>query len=314
MLKIANKLKIYLYSSFIQSALAVIMMTLSLFLSYDKETDYFDNSPLYFLTNALIAVSVIVMATSLFTLPKNTLNGNAPMTLPVIYPSVLLFFTTLISGIVIFLTGTGLKMFTDLFRGFASTKILILGAELKPAMFCGILIALSSVYFLINCLPISANERFAPKHGIIGMAVPFAAIMVLVMSYFDYSSPMNVPSKFYFNIAIIAFVIFMLCELRVKINEPMPRCYFMFGMISMLTSSCASLPWLIAFFAGKVTFPIFPEYAVYGMITLAIAFYTAIRLTVYVNSRALLERISDQTPPEEENAKEAENSEVTRDE
>ena len=113
----------------------------------------------------------------------------------------------------------------------------------------------------------------------------------------------NSPIKLAFMLALISFMIFSLYEIRIPLERPMPRAYLAFGMTAMLLSALASIPQIVAYAIGR-----FGEirYLACAIFSLCILAYTVTRLLTFVSARDLLERISDQTPSDDEIPEEGE--------
>lgn len=290
MLKISNKLKVYLYTAFILTGVCVLLLTLAILLDYNAGVNYFNSSLSFSVFRALCIITVVWFFSAFFLIPKKQLNGDTPLTTVTIFPSSLFAVIMLSTGLVALAAGLKTEPVLKLFRGLKSDKPTII-------LICGLLALISVVYFIMNCFPPKGKSR--EKHALVGFSVPLSAAMLVAVSYFDVTVSMNAPSKLMFHFSLILFMLWSLYELRAMLGKPMPRCYFVFGLTAMLLSASASLPWMIAFFAGKVAAPVYPTYLIYNVVSFGVFVYTAVRLTVFVNARSLLERIADQTPPEE---------------
>ncbi len=293
MIKISNKLKVYLYSSLILTALAIVLCSLSYVFSFDATVGYFNsNTPLPYILSALCLLALLWFLSSLFMIPKNVLDGASPTTItvniaatPICICSLLLGSLMIISYFFI-LSGNTIG---DLFFGFAGEKTLLLIA-------CGIFLVIAAIYFTILWF---TQDSYGEINALVGFSVPFACILLVAIAYFDLFVTMNSPVKIGFQLAMISFMIFFLFELRVALGKAKPRAYFFFAMTAMLVSGIASIPQIIAFIAGKLNNT---TYLLYAVFSLCVFVYTLSRLCIFVSARSLLERISDQTPTEDEEA------------
>ncbi len=306
MQKLSKNLKVWLYATFILTGLAILLLTVSVFTGYDSASGYFEPSFIYSIFKG-ICVAVVALAVVAFIMtPKGELNGDSPLTGPVMIPSA--FIALVAFGIGVVMLGGILKpsILTNTFVGLSAsgTLLLVLGALFS---------FISVIYFILNCFP--QDGRFGERHALTGFAVPIAVAIYVAVSYFDLTVSMNAPIKLLTHFSLIFFMLWMAYELRVPLKKAMPRCYFSFGLVAMLFSGVASLPWLIGFLAaGLNQSTAYPTYLLYNLVTLAIFCYTAVRLTVYVFARDIFERIAEQTPPEEETDDNAENNSEAEDE
>ena len=289
--KISGKLKIYLCSSFILAITTAILLTLSVFLSYDTSSNYLNAALVPYVFEALLIVSILFALSAFFLIPKNGLSGDSPITLPVSFASIVLIAVLTAAAIVIYSVALGFGNFALDFKSIASVSPTLL-------MVTGIITLIAIVYLAFNCFVTDDSQNY--KHALIGFAVPLMAALFVAISYFDISVSMNAPIKLLFHYSLISFMIWSLYELRILIGKPMPRLYFVLGMVTVIFSASASIPWLIAFAAGKLTGPVFPSYIIYSAVSLGVCVYTATRLIVFVSARSLIERLSEQTPAEYE--------------
>ena len=289
MQKLSKNLKVWLYASFILTGLAVVLLTVALFTDYDTSSGYFKTSILYSIFKGAGIVICALAALTIITTPKGELNGDAPLSAPVALPSAFLALTFFCGGMILLGALLGLSMVRNTFTGIATADPTLLGVG---ALFSFI----SAVYFILNCFP--QDGKLNERHALFGFSVPIAVAIYLSISYFDLSVSMNAPIKLLTQLSLIFFMIWMLYELRVPLNKPMPRLYFAFGIIALFFAGAASVPYIIGIVAGIIKAPAYPTYLIYILISFAILCYTTIRLTVYVFARDIFERIADQTPVE----------------
>ena len=280
MKKISGNLRVTLLSVIILTVICVTLLTISLFVSYNEEISYFNNSLIYSISKALLAITVIWIIVRAFLLPKNELSGDSPTTLPI--------------SIVSSLPAIALCTFSVLvFSG--SLKI----ASKSKLLFavCATVAAISSIYFIFNC--IFADSKNSTK-VFLGYTVPFTDILLIAITYFDMTVSMNAHAKIFLNFALIAFALWSLIELRTMTGKPLPRLYFALGLIATALTASASVPWIIAMLAGKLGKPIYPSYIIFNIIIFALFVYVLTRMIVFVSARALIERLSEQTYSDDE--------------
>lgn len=293
--KLAGKLRIYYFSALALCLIATVLCCVALFTSYDSAKGYFDASFVVSLLKATVGVAVVLCLTSLFLLPKGELNGMSPATLPVLFPSAYMAIASLSLSAVLFISvgGVDLGVFTNFLRSFESSVPAIILFVLS-----GLLFLVATAYFVLNFFVSGESKKLDELHALAGYAVLFASFCLIALSYFDRTVSMNAPGKLLFNLTMIIYMLFMLCELRTLLECAKPRLYFFSGMLTMLFSAISSLPWLIALAAGKLEGPLYPTYLIYNLFTLGIFAYTAVRLWVFVSARALAERMAENAPPE----------------
>ena len=275
MKKLSGNLRIILLSVIILTAICVTLLTVSLFVSYDQAINYFNRSLIYSISKALVAITVIGTVVFTFMLPKNELSGASPTTLPI--------------SIVSSLPAIALCAFSvSVFSG----ALKIVGNSNLFSIVCAVFAAISSVYFIFNC--IFADGKNSVK-VYLGYFVPLTSIMLIAITYFDMSVSMNAPAKVFLNFAFVSFALWSLLELRTMTEKSHPRAYFALGLITTVLTASASLPWIIATLAGKLGKPIYPSYIIFNVTVFALFIYVLTRMIVFVSARALIERLSEQT-------------------
>ncbi len=289
MQKLSKNLKVWLYASFILTGLAIILLTVALFTDYDISSGYFKTSVLYSIFKGMCIVICALAAVTVITTPKGELNGDAPLSAPVALPSAFIALIFFCAGMILLGALLGLSMVCNTFTGIATADPALLGVG---ALFSFI----SAVYFILNCFP--QDGKLSERHALFGFSVPIAVAIYLSISYFDLSISMNAPIKLLTQLSLIFFMVWVLYELRVPLNKPMPRLYFAFGIVTLFFAGAASVPYLVGMAAGIIKAPAYPTYLVYLLVSLAIFCYIAVRSTVYVLARDIFERIADQTPVE----------------
>ncbi|MBR2479277.1 MAG: hypothetical protein IKB47_02605 [Clostridia bacterium] len=289
MQKLSKNLKVWLYASFILAGLAAILLTVALFTDYDSSSGYFKTSIIYSIFKGMCIVVCGLAVVTVLTTPKGALNGDSPLSAPIVFPSAFLALVFFCGGMILLGALLGLSIVCDTFTGVATADPALLGV--------GALFSFGSVvYFILNCFP--KDGKLSERHALFGFSVPIAAAIYLSISYFDLSVSINAPIKLMTQLALIFSMLWMLYELRVPLKKPMPRLYFAFGILALFFSGTASLPYLIGGAANLIKSTVFPTYYLYVFVSLAMFCYIAVRLTVYVLARDIFERIADQTPIE----------------
>ena len=297
MIKISNKLKLYLYAALTLTAVAVILCAICYAAVFDADPGYFDeSSPLTYALVAFCILSVLAFFSSIFTLPKNALDGASPTTFTVNIASIpAAVCSALLGGFMVsayFLISTQ-NIFGKIFPDYTANNAILL-------LVGGIFLLFSAAYYVFLWFDHGDRSEIA---ALIGFSVPVAALLLIVLTYFDMHSPMNCPAKLSFQLSMLSFMLFSLYELRIHLQKPRPRLYFMFAMTTMLTTGISSFPVILAYCTGKIESL---SYMLYAVFALCVFIYVTSRVCVFVSARELLEKISDQTPtdePEEETEK-----------
>jgi len=294
MIKISNKLKVYLYSSLILTGAAIIIYTFSYTFAFDGDLGYFAASPLPGIASALTIASLLWFLSVAFFIPKNVLDGASPTTLAANVAATPICISEILFGILMIASAlkiSGSNVFGKIFPDFIPNEYI---NKTPLLLVCGIFLVISAAYFAMLWF---IQDRYAEIKAFVGFAMPISSLLLTAVSYLDLYMAMNSPIKLSFQFAMIAFMLFSLLELRVTLEKPKPRAYFALAMITMLLSGIASVPQIVAFCTGRFNNL---SYLFFAIVSLCVFIYVAVRLCIFVSARDLLERISDQTPAEGE--------------
>ena len=289
MKKISPKLRIALLSVAILTVICVTLITISLFISYNTATNYFNKSLIYSIARSLIFVTVMGAVVFTFILPKKELSGESPTTLPVSIISALPCISFIAIAVILFLS----RFFGKDSIHFATPLIYVSSA----------FALLAAVYFVFNCIFADTKNNIKTA---IGYTVPISSMLIVATNYFDMAVSMNASIKSFVYIAFISFAFWMLLELRTQAGRQHPRVYFSLGLITAVLTASSSLPWLIAMLSKKVGAPIYPSYIIYTIVLLTLSVYVFARLAVFVGARDLAEKLSEQTYSDDEDQNEEE--------
>ena len=294
MIKTAKKLKIYLYTTFAVSAAAMILTSLSYFLSFDA-VGYFNygTTPFPWMLNVLCIASAITAVVSVLLIPGNALDGATPTTLVTSVCATPIAAAFAAFGGFLLVAYLQLEVaprsFLEVFPSFATKN-----APSLILMLCGVFLIISAVYYALTW---STSAVKSSAHPLLGFAPPLAGACLIGLIYFDFYVAMNSPLKIHFQLTILFFMLFMLFEVRASLGKPRPRGYLAISALTVLAASVSSVPQIAAYVGGRIDSVI---HLIYALLTLGILIYTAGRLAVFVSARCLLERISDQTYTEED--------------
>lgn len=261
----SNKLKTYIYSLWGLTALSVLLFTISMFVSFDESTGYFNNSFLTFVQKALVIVSVLLSASIMFVIPKDTLSTES------IEESKITTFSSLFCGI-LYAAGTVMAFLSVVNN---ASKI----SETGKYIFFGIAITglISAIYFIFDA--IFPDKGFASLKVIPAIALIINLFLSIVYHHLDYFVGINTPRKTLLFVGFVAAAIFIVQELRFKVDEAQPRAYVLFGSCTVLLCSVMSIPCIIAHVAGAVKDGAFLPFYLMGLV---LAVYSFAKLLVYV--------------------------------
>lgn len=261
-----NKLKVFLYVSFVLSLLCAALFTVSMFTAFDADVGYFDSHALItYIQTALAVISAVFFASIIFIIPKGSLPESAPEN------TVITVFASLLCGF-IYISGM-IMLFFSTYNSAAG----MLSASRN--LFLTIIVTgfVASVYFIYEAL---ASEKKGLALKIVSsLFVIVNLILTVIYEHLDYFVAINTPRKVLLFIAYVSFVVFLVQELRFKTGIAQPRAYVFFGMTTVLLCSTMSIPGIIAHYAGVLKDS---SFLIYYLIGFAFAIYTAIRLIAYV--------------------------------
>ena len=263
----SSKLKTYIYSLWVLTALSVLLFTISMFVSFDASTGYFNNSFLSYMQKALVIVSVLFFVSIMFVIPKGTFSAEAPK-------------------------NTRITMFSSLFCGvlYAAGTVMAFLAVVNNAskitprgkyIFFGIVITgiLSAIYFILDA--IFSDKDFAPLKIIPAIALIINLFLSIVYHHLDLFVGINTPRKTLLFVGFVVAALFIVQELRFKVAESQPRAYVLFGSCTTLLCSVMSIPGIIAHIAGSVKDGAFLPFYLMGLV---LAVYAFAKLFAYVKS------------------------------
>lgn len=288
MTKLSKKLKICYFSMLALCVIAAVLGAFAICTSYDGGKGYFDSSAVSSAFKAAVAVTALASLVPLFVLPKGELGGASPATAPVLFPSVYLAVVFLATSAIAFLSlcRIDVGIFTVYINSFdQSLPMLLLIAAVA------LLSLATAAYFVLNFFAADREQKRNEYHALVGFALLLELVALIALSYFDTTVSMNATGKLMFSYSMIAFMLFILSELRGLLGISKPRLYLVFGFLTMITSCASSIPWLVGLVAGTVAGPLYPTYLLYNLVSLGAFAYAAIRTYVFVSARDLAERM-----------------------
>ena len=295
MIKVSNKLKVYLYSALILAGLEIILFTFSYIFAFNEEAGYFSSSLLPLFASTLCLISIVWFSSTGIFVPKKALDGASPTTLTVSIAATPLLLCELALGVILSIASFTISrnnIFGKLLPGYVVGSNL---PNLTPLLLIsGALLIVSAIYLAMLWF---SQKKSSEIKVLVGFALPISSLLLAAIAYLDFFVTMNSPIKLSFQFAILSFMLFSLFELRVHLGKTKPRAYLSFAMIAMMLSGIASVPQIFAFAVGKFDDTM---YLLYAILSFCIFIYVTARLITFVCARDLLERIADQTPDDNE--------------
>lgn len=255
--------RIYLISVVAAFAVALLLRTLSLFLSLDK-LGYFGDGVLPILTAIVQIAATVGVALYPFFMKKDTLASDAKLS-PV-------------SGITAILAAALLA---------ASAVFAVIGAteSKQPLLFVGAVLCLlcGIVYFVLRL----KNQNGA--WALMGFGIILAGVLLISLTYFDLYVPMNAPRKTSLHLALLAMMLYVLYEMRTALSRPMPRALAACSAAcSVLTLSMAGANLIYAIANGDGAL-----YVSGNLLALAIGLFAGVRMTDMARSASQVTESED---------------------
>lgn len=231
------KLKIYTNSLTILSVVCIALRLICYLFAYDADLHYFSySSPLPTIADAVLILSLIWAATSLIFLPRNSMRPALPA-----YSTAAVFAVSLCGFIFLFFAGRNvIAYFTN---GFMPNNFNAYRRDLVLhllTIFCGLL---SAGYFFTALSPAC---RKAGWRVLLGFFPVIWSVATLAKVYFDFTHPMNEPTKVTVMLALIAAMLALLQELRMLLDRHQPRLALLFHFCAVLLCGIGGLPGMIA--------------------------------------------------------------------
>lgn len=242
------KLKIYTYSLFSLTGIAVILRACALLLAYETDAGYFSlSTPLPAISNALLILSLLWAFSMLIFMPRDLLADALPD-----YSGCSVFASALCGFCLIFYAAIS---FLAAYRGdVAFHSDTFLRDRILHYLICAAAL-LAGLYFLAALKPALRTHHL---RILLGFFVPLWALFTLARCYFDLDHAMNNPIKIMLQMAFIGIMLFFLQELRVLMGQAQPRLGLVFSFTVLLLAGAGgvaglvSLPKLSAAFSDYV--------------------------------------------------------------
>ncbi len=207
------KLKIYAYSLFALTGIAVILRVCALLTAYESDSGYFAlSTPLPAMGNALLILSLLWAFSMLIFMPRGLLSDTLPD-----FSAASVFASALCGFVFIFYAALS---FLNVHRGIVSFSVeTALRDRILHYLICAAAL-LAGLYFLAALKPALRTDN---KRIFLGFFVPIWALLALARCYFDLAHAMNNPIKIMLQLALIGMMLFFLQELRLLMGQAQPR-------------------------------------------------------------------------------------------
>lgn len=260
-----SKLKVFYFSSLILTAICIVLFTLSMFIAFDTDTEYFNaRSPITHIQAVVAVISVLFFASAAFFIPKGTLPEGSPSGV------VLTVFSSLVCGF-IYISNTVLSYLSmKNVAGMSDTAKYIFLAMMASGL-------IAALYFIYDAL--SSSKKGLALKVFSAIFVIANLILTIIYEHLDYFVPINSPRKVLLFLSFIFASMFIVQELRFKAGIGQPRAYFFFAASSMLLCGTMSVSHLVAHYAGVLKDS---SFLIYYLIGLVFAFYSFTKLSAYV--------------------------------
>ncbi len=247
----ASKLKIYLYSGFSLSLILAALYVVGFSTSFDRTVGYFDASLVTSIMHAVLALSILWMASLLVLMPRSGMLTGAPAMSG--FSKKFVYIVTLA-----FVVSTYLH--TQLI---AASVVSVIGSVLG---------GVSVAYFGFTAIEPDANPE---KRSLLGYGVIGWTFLSIIDAYFNDYVTMNSPVKLLLIFSMVFVMLFQLQEEGYFVGRGRPRLYVVFGLLNVLISSSFAISYIFCTVAKIYSIP---EFLPTAIVSLAHAVYTVGRL------------------------------------
>lgn len=243
----------YLFGSAFLALLTAILRALSLTLAFDPASGYFTHGAL----PVVYRIVAILSLTALAAFPLIAFRGKlAAKRAPLSRVgeggaalSAIFLFTNFICGCTI-------------------------KSETLPALLwlVGLLSLLAAIiYFIVQTPFVKASINTT---AVLGSLTILSLACLIAFTYFDVTTPMNAPHKLDQHVALLAVILYLLYELRAKVEIGRPLLLATFSGVAFFLTVSVGLSDTVAYLAGAFTSPL---YLAEDLLLLALAVYIGAR-------------------------------------
>ncbi len=220
------------------TVITAVSLVCGLKLSFNYEIGYFDfTSPSFVVLSTSTALGVILTAAALLTSKDYTLTKRPHDNIATVFGS------TFASVICLFNIGTKLTDFAK-----AGVPLKELDTPVKLGLVTALLQIFIPVYYLLS---LSGKTRASRLRATVGSLGAMAFVAYLYASYFDFTLPINSPTRILNIIAASCSAVFMLGESRLTFPKDANRPPYRLSLASSVLCSSVSLGVSIAFIIGS---------------------------------------------------------------
>ena len=195
------------------AAIASLFMVISVLLSFEKGTNYFEyGAVLPILSTIWAMIAFIAAVIFAIIIPKEEIEAKSPF-------------------------GTNLLFALPAALGFGVGAIftVIEFAKSQKTLFL-----IATLFLLISAAHVLLCETDRVK-TFLGFAPPIACALLVAVLYFDTSLEMNAPLKVAAQCALLPLMLYFTAELRYLLGREIPRLYLALALISIVLSSLCVL-------------------------------------------------------------------------
>lgn len=282
------KLKIYTNSLTVLSVICIALRLVCYLFAFDADLHYFSHSsPLPTIADAILILSLLWAASSVIFLPRTSLRPIMPA-----YSTATIFAVSLCGFILLFFSGR--DAVTYLTGGFMPSSMLAYQRDLILHLITIISGLLAAGYFFTSLSP---SGRKAGWHVLLGFFPVIWAVVKLAQVYFDFTHPMNEPSKVAVMLALITAMLALLQELRMLLDRHQPRLALLFHYFAVLLCGIGGISGVIACAAV----PTLADYAEVFIVIAALWLYFTARTFDLIREQLApaSEATSDNAEPDE---------------
>ena len=288
----SNNMKTYFEACTAFAFVVAILRSIAFLVSFDSDVGYFNGTLLPTATGWLIVISIAFALSGFYFINKNAV---LPRTLDASPNSV--FFTSVFAGFVLsidflykiycMIGEEKFEFYAYIFKkGFRSDNAYLLRATAIIEIFGTLSAILAAVWFFLR-----ASQK--TKSGVVtalGFFPVLRALSGIAAVYFDMEVQMNHPSKLLLQLALIAIMVYFLCEVRFFVSEkhPRPIRFFVSGCVAMMLAIAVGVSEMVGFFAGKTSKG---ELCVEAFFCLVVGIYILTRVASFVRDLASISQL-----------------------
>lgn len=249
------------------SALAAILQTLAVLISYDPTANYFERGAILPTLAVCLAIAGIVCGTIAARMTNTETLNDSPFSKQIAIPYAAIGF--LLTAIVLPLNAPTERM--------------------PLTLVTSVFLVLAAFFHILSCIP-SIREKHTSVICFLGFAAIIGCILSMAYFYFDVSVEMNAPLKVAVQMGLITAMLGYVGELRYLLGQPMPRTYLTVLSWSISVGALSTIAVPIAMIAKKLPRV---DYAVGGLLVLCIATTQILRMRTLLSTPSTEDTATD---------------------